>query len=147
MKVILKQDYENVGRAGSIVNVSEGFFRNYLHPKGIAIVATDRSLAQLEHKKRLVAAKIARDLKNAESLKQRIESLSIKIEREVGEEDRLFGSVTTRDISEALAVEGINIDHRKIILDKPIKHIGIFQALVKITKDITAKLNLWVVAK
>lgn len=147
MKVILKQDVDQVGRAGDIVEVADGFGRNYLIPKGLAIRATAGSLAQIEHRKRMVEAGIARARKAAVALKERLEGISCRIAREAGEEDKLFGSVTARDIATALAEEGIHVDHRAIQLEKPIKHLGIFPVQIKLARDVVATVRVWVVAK
>lgn len=147
MKVILNQDVDSVGRAGQVLDVADGFGRNYLLPRGLAMLATPRAAAQVEHRKRLVAAKLVRARKEAEALKSRLEDVACKIAREAGEEDKLFGSVTTRDIADALAEEGIEIDHRKVVLDAPIKHLGVYHVDVKLAPDVVAKVKVWVVAK
>jgi len=147
MKVILNQDVEQVGQAGEIVDVSPGFSRNYLLPRGLAVRATTRSVKQLEHSKRMVADRIARERKGAVSLKESIEKVACKIAREAGEEDKLFGSVTTRDITAALADEGFEVDHRNIKLEAPIKQLGIFHVDVKLAPEVLAQVKVWVVAK
>lgn len=147
MKVILNQDVEQVGQAGEIVEVAPGFCRNYLVPRGLAVTATTRSIKQLEHSKRMVADRIARERKGAEASKDQLENVACKIAREAGEEDKLFGSVTTRDITAALADEGFEIDHRKIKLETPIKHLGIYHVDVKLASDVVAQVKVWVVAK
>lgn len=147
MKVILSQDVDQVGRAGQVVEVAPGFGRNYLIPRGFALPATDRAQAQMDHKKRIVADKLARERKDAEGLKARLEDVACKIAREAGEEDKLFGSVTNRDIADALAEEGIEIDHKKVVLDQPLKHLGVYQVDVKLAPEVTAKVKVWVVAK
>jgi len=147
MKVILNQDVEQVGQAGDIVEVSPGFSRNYLIPRGFAVTATTRSVKQLEHSKRLVADRIAGNRKDAMALKDSLEKVACKIAREAGEEDKLFGSVTTRDITAALADEGFEIDHRKIKLESPIKHLGIYHVDVKMAAEVVAQVKVWVVAK
>lgn len=147
MKVILNQDVEQVGQAGEIVEVSPGFSRNYLLPRGLAVRATTRSVKQLEHSKRMVADRIARERKGAVALKESLEKVACKIAREAGEEDKLFGSVTTRDITAALADEGFEVDHRNIKLDAPIKQLGIFHVDVKLAPEVLAQVKVWVVAK
>jgi len=147
MKVILSQDVEQVGKAGTVLEVADGFGRNYLIPRGMALPATARSINQVEHQKRIVADKIATARKDAEGLKGRLENVACKVAREAGEEDKLFGSVTIRDIADALAEEGIEIDHRKIVLDQPIKHLGVYSVEVKLSTDVVAKVKVWVVAK
>lgn len=147
MKVILKQDVEQVGRAGQVVEVSPGFSRNFLIPRGLAVPATAGTVAQIEHRKRLVADSLARARRAAQELKERLETVACRIAREAGEEDRLFGSVTSRDIAAALADEGFEIDHRAIRLDNPIKHLGIYHVEVKLAPEVIAQVKVWVVAK
>lgn len=147
MKVILKQDVDQVGRAGQVVEVSAGFSRNFLIPRGLAVPASARTLAQVEHRKRVVADQLSRARRAALSLKERLETVSVRIAREAGEEDRLFGSVTSRDIAAALADEGFEVDHRAIRLDNPIKHLGIYPVEVKLAPEVIAQVKVWVVAK
>ncbi|NOZ00400.1 MAG: 50S ribosomal protein L9 [Deltaproteobacteria bacterium] len=147
MKVILNQDVEQLGQAGDIVDVSPGYCRNFLIPRGLAVTATTRSVKQIEHRKRMVADRIARGRKSALALKESLEKVACKIAREAGEEDKLFGSVTTRDITVALADEGFEIDHRKVKLESPIKHLGIYHVDVKLATDVAAQVKVWVVAK
>lgn len=147
MKVILTQDVDQVGKAGQVLDVADGFGRNFLVPRGLAMPATTRSIAQVEHRKRVVADRIARELKTAEALKAKLEGVSCKIAREAGEGDKLFGSVTNRDVADALAEEGIQIDHRAVQLDPPIKDLGAFEVPVKLAPQVVAKVKVWVVAK
>jgi len=147
MKVILNQDVDQVGRAGQVVAVSDGFGRNYLIPKGLAMLATPRAQAQVEHRKRLVEARLLKQRKDAEGLKARLEQIACKIAREAGEEDKLFGSVTARDIADALAEEGVQVDHRKVLLQQPIKHLGVYHVDIKLAPEVVAQVKVWVVAK
>ncbi|MBM4387496.1 MAG: 50S ribosomal protein L9 [Deltaproteobacteria bacterium] len=147
MKVILTNDVEKVGKAGSVVNVKDGFAKNYLIPKSLAVVATTKSMKELEHRKRVVNEKILKERKSAAAVKEAIENLSCTIARPVGEEDKIFGSVTSKDIEDVLTEEGFKIDKKDILLQKPIKNLGLFQVDVKLQGDITAKLKVWVVAK
>lgn len=146
MKVILCRDVEQVGRAGEIVDVERGFSMNYLFPRGLAIRATTRNIKELEHRKRLVAERLAREKKKALALKEALEGLSVRIAREAGEEDKLFGSVTARDIAAALLDEGYEVDHRNILLERPIKHLGIYHVDVRLAPEVVAKVKVWVVA-
>src|SRR4051812_16563615 len=116
MQLILKEDVHNLGKMGELVNVKPGYGRNYLVPQGKAVIATTRSVAQLEHEKKLIAGRNAKLAKDAQSIADRISQTEVTVERTVGQEDKLFGSVTTRDIEEALAVKGIKVDRRKIHL-------------------------------
>jgi large subunit ribosomal protein L9 len=147
IKVILNSDVDSLGHAGQVVDVSDGFGRNYLIPRGLAMRATERNVALLAHKKRVVRDKLVREHRSAEALKSKIEEVACKIAREAGEEDKLFGSVTSRDIADSLADEGIQIDHRKVLLDPPIKHLGVHQVEVKLAPEVVAKVKVWVVAK
>jgi large subunit ribosomal protein L9 len=148
VKVILLKEVQGLGKPMDTVNVAPGFCRNYLLPKGIAVVASAKSVKQVEHSRKMVEARLAKERKQAMELKEKLEGISCKVAREAGEGDKLFGSVTNRDIAVALAEEGFNdIDHRQISLEAPIRHLGIFYADVKLAPDVTAKVKVWVVAK
>ncbi|HNU67529.1 MAG TPA: 50S ribosomal protein L9 [Myxococcota bacterium] len=147
MKVILNEHMEHLGKAGEIVDVADGYARNYLIPQGKAVLATTRSVKTLEHAKRQVQAQLLRERKTAEAMKAVIEKTSVNIVREAGEEEKLFGSVTNRDIAEALAAEGIVVDHRVILLENPIKTLGSFKVEVKLTTEVRAEVKVRVVAK
>jgi large subunit ribosomal protein L9 len=120
MRVILKQDVQGVGSAGDVVNVSAGYVRNFLLPRGMAILASAGSMASLEHQKRIIAAGRAKEVSAAQRVAKQIANLAISIRREAGENDRLFGSVTNRDLVEALAAEGVTVDRRTVQLADPI---------------------------
>lgn len=147
MKVILNEHMEHLGKAGEIVDVADGFARNYLIPQGKAVLATTRSVKTLEHAKRQVQAQLLRERKTAEAMKAALEKTSVNIVREAGEEEKLFGSVTNRDIAEALAAEGIVVDHKVILLENPIKALGSFKVEVKLTTEVRAEVKVRVVAK
>lgn len=147
MQLILKEDIHNLGKAGELVNVKPGFGRNYLLPQGKAVLASDKNVARMEHEKKLIAAKNAKLLKDAQSIADRIGQIEVTVERQVGAEDKIFGSVTTRDIEEALADKGVKLDRRKIVLADPIKSLGVYTLDVKLAPDVTGKLKVWVVAK
>jgi large subunit ribosomal protein L9 len=147
MKVILNQDLETLGRAGEVKEVSDGYARNFLFPRGIALPVTRRSIEQIEHQKRLVADRMAAARKAALALKERIEATPCKVAREAGEEDRIFGSVSARDIAAALAEEGIVIDHRKVLLEQPLKNLGVFTVPIRLEREVVAEAKVWVVAK
>ena len=112
MKVILREDLSNLGTAGTIVNVAAGYARNYLLPRNLAIPATGTNLKEFEHEKRLLDSKRAKRLKEAETLKAKLEKISCSIAKKVGENDKLFGSVTTQDIEKAFNSEGFVIDKK-----------------------------------
>ncbi|HJZ86308.1 MAG TPA: 50S ribosomal protein L9 [Polyangia bacterium] len=147
MQVILREDVKNLGRSGEVVNVKPGYGRNYLIPKGLAVVATPKNVARLEHEKRVISARASKLSKDAQSLAERIEAVTVNIARAVGEEDKLFGSVTGRDIAEALAESGVQVDHRKIHLSDPIKTLGLHEVPVRLGGEVHAKVKVWVVKK
>src|SRR4051812_9029231 len=118
MQVILKEDVQNLGKSGDLVNVKPGYGRNYLIPQGKAALATVKNVAQVEHEKKLIQARNAKLMKDAQSVADRLAQLEITVERNVGEGEKLFGSVTSRDVEEALAAKGVKIDRRKIVLDE-----------------------------
>jgi len=145
MKVILTEDVTTIGSAGDIITVKDGYARNYLIPNGKALRTTTQNIKTLEHQKRFVQAKLNKIKKEAESLVEKIEAISCTVTKAAGEEDKLFGSVTSADIQKSLKNEGIEIDKRKIVLDEPIKILGIFTVPIKIHPNVTANLKVWVV--
>lgn len=145
MRVILRQEVHNLGDAGDIVKVRPGYGRNFLIPRGLAIPATEGSVRQVEHQKRVAEAIRRKNLATAKSMKDRLEGAALSIRRETGEDDRLFGAVTNRDIAEALLAEGHEVDRRQIILDEPIKSIGLFTVPVRLHRDVTANIKLYVI--
>ena len=147
MQVILKEDVSNLGKSGELVNVRPGYGRNYLIPQGLAVVATEKNVARLEHEKRQIAARNARLLKDAQAVASRLGAIEVTIARQAGEEEKLFGSVSARDIEEAIAEKGLPIDRKKIVLAEPIKALGKYVLDVKLAKDVTGKITVWVVAK
>jgi large subunit ribosomal protein L9 len=147
MQVILKEDVHNLGKAGELVKVKPGFGRNYLIPQGKAVVATATNVKQIEHEKKLIAAKQVQLGKDAQAMADKLGSVEVQIERQVGEEDKLFGSVTSRDIEEALKDKGVTIDHRKVHMPEPIKTIGYHTVEIKLGNGITGKIKVVVVPK
>lgn len=145
MKVILQQEVPNVGRIGDILDVSNGFGRNYLIPQGKALLASTKNLKEFEHKKRLVAQKLKNEKEGSLSLATKIEGLSITTARKVGDQEKLFGSVTSKDIQDLLVKEGFNIDKSSIILTEPIKSLGVFTVPIRLHPEVTANLKIWVV--
>ena len=147
MKVILREDVPEVGQTGETVEVKSGFGRNYLFPRNLAIPATKanlRAIGEVRKQKELREKKLRRE---AEVIKDKIEKLSLSVEVLVGEEDKLYGSVTNADIAELLKEEGVIVDKRAIELEDPIKVLGVYTVPVKIDKDVTAELRLWVIKK
>ncbi len=145
MKVILTQDIVGLGNIGDLITVKDGFGRNYLVPQGKAIQATSQNIKKLEHQKRQIREKIEKTKREALRLAARIESISCTVAKAVGEEDKLFGSVTSMDIESSLKLEGIEIDRKKINLPEPIKSLGIYNIPIKLHPEVTAILKLWVV--
>lgn len=147
MKVIMREDVPDVGNAGQTVDVKPGFGRNYLLPRNLAIAATRanlQSIGVIEKQKEVRARKSRRA---AEVVKDRIEKLSLSREVLVGEEDKMFGSVTSADIAELLEKEGVLVDKRAIELEEPIKALGVYTIPVKCDREVTANLRLWVIKK
>ncbi len=142
MKVILKEDVPNLGLMGEIVNVRPGYARNYLIPRGLAVEANPRNIKQLEHYRREIERKVKK-LKNvAEDLAERLSRTQVVIKTKAGEEDKLFGSVTTIDIERHLRQIGFDIDRKKILLQEPIKRLGQYRVKVKVHPDVTAEIGV-----
>ncbi len=145
MKVILKEDVKNLGKMGDIVNVAEGYARNFLVPKKLAVEALTENIKALEHQKKIIQEK-AKKVKNAsKDLSDRISSLTLTIKAKAGEEDKLFGSITSMDIANALKNEGIEIDRKKISLEEPIKRLGSYTVSIKLHPEVTTQLNITVI--
>jgi large subunit ribosomal protein L9 len=147
MQVILTQDVPNLGQAGELVTVRPGYGRNYLVPRGMAVSATAANVHRLEHDKRVIARKVAKERGVAEAQAERINVVTLQFDRQVGEEDKMFGSVTSRDLVEQLKKAGVEIDHRQIVMDQPIKALGKYEVPVKLAAGVTANLKFFVVAK
>ena len=147
MKVILTEDVASLGKVGDLVTVADGYGRNFLLPRKKAILATVRSVGQLEHQKKLVQDKILQTKRNAEKLAKSLEGISLTIAKPAEEEEKLFGSVTHRDIEEALLDEGFQVDRKLIQLEEPIRSLGVYTIQVKLHTEVEAKLKIWVVAK
>lgn len=145
MKVILKEDIKGVGKLGEIINVAEGYGRNFLIPRKKAVEATPENVKVMEREQKKIEAQLKESVHEAEELQKKVNEGSVTIARQVGEGEKMFGSVTSADIAEVLEKEGINIDKKQIHLDKPIKELGLFHVPVKIHQDITADLKVWVV--
>ena len=146
MKVILREDVESLGRMGDLVKVSDGYARNFLIPKNKAAEATDKSVKALEHVKRLIADKARKIKKEFEDLAKKINATPITIPVQIGEEGKLFGSVTNKDIAEALSREGIQVDKRRIQLEDPLKEQGEFTISIQVYHDVTAHLKVSLVS-
>ncbi len=145
MKIILREDYENLGSAGEIVQVKPGYARNYLIPKKIAYPASPNYLKILEEEKKQKQQRSLKEKKVAEELAKKFENASVTISVSVGEEDKMFGSVTSQDIAASLKEQGFEIDRRKIQLEEPIKELGIYSVPIKLHTDVVAQIKVWVV--
>ena len=147
MKVILMGDVKDIGAMGDIVDVKDGFARNFLFPKNLARLAIGSNLKIIEDikKKKVLAA--LREKKEAEEMKAKIASLSCTIPVEAGEDDKLFGSVTSQDISRAFELEGLVVEKQKVILEEPIKKLGVYNVSIKLHPEVTAEVKVWVVKK
>ena len=145
MKIILLENVPSLGKAGDLVKVSAGYGRNYLIPQQKAILATEKSLKVVEHKKRQVQQRMEKTKKDAEKMGQRIENLSCTFAKTVGESGKIFGSVTSMDIENFLKENGFEVDRKKISLEEPIKNLGMFTVPIKLNPEVTAHLKVWVV--
>lgn len=138
MEVILKEDINNLGHRGDVVKVADGYGRNYLLPKKLALQATTANKAVIEQMKASAVRKSAKEKAEAESLVSQLNNVALVFERKVGENDHLFGSVTSADIAQQLEAKGFNIDRRKVLLDEPLKQVGEFHISVKLHREVTA---------
>ena len=145
MEIILKEEVDNIGPSGTRTEVADGYARNYLIPKGLAVEATEGNLKILEREREIEEIKRRKELKQARRVAARIKKTSLTITREVGEQDKLYGSVTTKDIADALAQEGIVVDKKYIELDDPIKSLGVFNVPIRLHEEVTSKVKVWVV--
>ncbi|MCS7053060.1 MAG: 50S ribosomal protein L9 [Ignavibacterium sp.] len=145
MKVILRKDIEQLGKVGQVIDVKDGYAINYLIPRGLAYVAVEGNLKALEEEKKVIEKRNLQELKNAQQLAADLEKISITIPVQVGEEDKIFGTVTTQMIADSLSEKGYQIDKRKIELEEAIKTLGIYTASIKLHPNVTAKIKVWVV--
>ena len=147
MKVILREDVADLGETGQTVEVKDGFGRNYLIPRNLAIPATKanlRAIGEVDKQKTIREKKLRR---TAEILRDRIEKVELSAEVLVGEEDKLYGSITNQDVVDLLAEQGITVDRRTVNIEEPIKALGVYTIPIKIEKDVTANCKVWVVKK
>jgi len=147
MEVILRDHVDNLGRRGDIVKVTPGYARNFLLPRKLALAVTDNNKRQIEREKKLAEARDLEEKSAAEALAARVSALDIQISRRVGENDTLYGSVTSQDIAQALKDKGFEIDKRKIVLADPLKALGETMVPVKVHRDVTAQVRVKVVAE
>ncbi len=145
MKLLLKIDIDSLGRNGDIIEVKEGYARNFLLPKQKAVKATPENLRRFERENVNTQKKASKEKKQAENLAQSVEAISCTIPMKAGETDKLFGSVTSIDIERYLKEEGLEIDRKKIMLKEPIKSLGVYPVPIKLHPEVTANLKVWVV--
>ncbi|MFQ5602786.1 MAG: 50S ribosomal protein L9 [bacterium] len=145
MKIILKKDYENLGSIGDIVDVKDGFARNYLIPRQFAMPATPQNMHILEQEKNRVVKKLTKEKRMAELLAEKLQKVSLTATVAVGEEDKVFGAVTSQDIAELLKAKGYEIDRKKIHLEEPLKALGVYEVPIKLHSEVESKIKVWVV--
>ena len=146
MKVILRENVENLGKGGEVVDVKPGYGRNFLLPRGLAVVANPKNVREIEHQKQIASAKAAKQKASAEAVAKRLADTPVVLKRKVGEQDKLYGSVTALDVAEALASRGLQIDRRSIDLAEPIKTVGEFEVPVKLHHEVVGKARVKVEA-
>ncbi len=146
MEVILRESIPSLGKAGDIVKVANGYARNFLLPQGKAIISDKKNLASLERQRQKILERAAKERQEAEALAQQLESLDVSISVRVGENEKLYGSVTSQDIAKAVEDAGYTIDKKKILLEEPIRSLGEFEVPVRLNSEVTATLKVKVVA-
>ena len=146
MNVILLHPVRGLGKTGDTVKVADGYARNYLIPNQLALPATAGSAKAVEHQRKLIEGRLVQEKKQAETEARELSATSCTIERLVGEENKLYGSVTDRDIAQALEAEGFTVEHSAIILEEPIKTLGVYEVPVRLHADVETKVKVWVVA-
>ncbi|MDA8078946.1 MAG: 50S ribosomal protein L9 [Nitrospiraceae bacterium] len=145
MKIFLKEDVKTLGKMGDVVNVADGYARNYLFPKKLAVDANTRNIKEFEHHKKAILEKAVKIRDAAKLTADKLSSVILTIRAKAGEEDKLFGSVTTMDIAEALKAEGYDVDRKKISLEEPIKRLGSYTVDVKVHSDVAASIKVNVI--
>lgn len=145
MKVILRKNFDQLGKVGEIVNVKDGYARNFLIPRGIAYQATQGNIRALEEEKKQISKREAKELEEAQKLAVEMEKVSVTIPVKVGEEEKIFGTVTSQMIVDSLKEKGFDVDKRKVEITEPIKALGIYSVAVKLHSNVTATVKTWVV--
>jgi len=145
MKVILREDVKNLGHMGEVVNVSDGYARNFLLPKKFAVEANTKNLKEFQHNKKVIAERAAKIKESFKTSAEKLSAVSLTIKAKTGEDDKLFGSVTNMNIAEALTAEGYDIDKKKIVLDEPIKRLGEYSVTIKLHPEISTQIKVQVV--
>ncbi|MBF0557198.1 MAG: 50S ribosomal protein L9 [Nitrospirae bacterium] len=147
MKVILREDVKDLGHIGEMLSVKDGYARNFLLPRGLALEANPKNVKALEHEKKKIQEIVKKAKSGAEDLAAKITATTITIKAKSGEEDKLFGSVTAMDLAEALKKEGLDIDRKRIVLEEPIKRLGNYSVNVKIHPEVSAQFTVQVVSE
>jgi large subunit ribosomal protein L9 len=147
IKVVLQKDVDTLGTGGDVVRVRPGYARNYLIPRGLAVPATAANLLRVDELKKAALAHAQKTLTDAKEQQRKIESVAVKIERSVGDEGKMYGSVTARDIELAFAAVGVTIDRKRLLLPEPLKTLGLSEVQIKLHPEVTAKLRVEVVKK
>ncbi|MEE8317298.1 MAG: 50S ribosomal protein L9 [Candidatus Omnitrophota bacterium] len=147
MKIILIEDVKKLGSMGDIVQVKDGYARNFLFPRNLARLATGSNLKIIEEIKKRKVSSLAKEKRLAEELKERLSSVSCTIPAEAGDDDRLFGSVTAQDIAQAFEEKGFSIDKRKILIEEPIKKLGVYHVSLRLHPEVTGDVKVWVVKR
>ena len=145
MKVILRKNFDQLGKVGEIVNVKDGYARNFLVPRGIAYQATQGNIRALEEEKKQIQKREVKELEEAQKLAAEMEKVSVTIPVKVGEEEKIFGTVTSQMIVDSLKEKGFDVDKRKVEITEPIKSLGIYSVAVKLHTNVTATVKTWVV--
>jgi len=147
MEVILTRGYKGLGKTQAVVKVKDGFARNFLLPKGLALLATKENLAKIAEIEKRKAMQLEKEKSQAEELARRLKGVAINVAVATNEEDNLYGSVTDADIVSALKEEGFNIDEQNILLNEPLKNLGIYDVAIKLHPEVQAKIKVWIVKK
>ena len=147
MEIILRDDVPHLGKSGELVRVKAGYGRNYLLPKGFAIKATKKNKSRMEHERAVIAVRRSKLVKTAEDLKNKLEELTLTVAKKVGDNDKLFGSVTPKDIAALIKNSGYDVERKTIHFEEPIKSLGVHKGLVDLGNDVKAELKIWVVSE
>ena len=147
MQIILREDVPHLGDVGEIVNVKPGYARNYLLPQGLAVMADEKNVRRIEHEQRLIQKRLVALKGSAQELGDGIDGQVVTIHRKVGEQDKLYGSVTTRDVEESLRANGLKVERRQIRLGDSIKDLGVYEIAIRLHPEVVSHIKLWVVAE
>ncbi len=147
MEIILRDDVPHLGKSGDLVKVKAGYGRNYLLPKGLAIKATKKNRARMEHERAVIALRRSKLVKTAEDLKAHLEELTLTITKKAGDNDKLFGSVTSKDVVEAVAKAGYTLSKKSVRFEEPAKTLGVHKGIVDLGNGVEANLKIWVVSE